>query len=471
MTLFGKPLHWWVLGALLAGVVLGVGLHVLLTPSAWAGLGVQDSGAFLKRSAVPAGAIDANAGATSAAHALRATLEGAKLIGDVFLRLLRMLAVPVVLFSVIAAVAGVGDPKALGRMGMRTLGIFAGTAVLAVALAVALSTLVQPGTFVAAAEREKLAADFASDASRRIASNAEFAKSNTVLSQLLDTIPTNPFKALADGNMLQVVVFAVLLGLGLLLAQHHAREKTLHVIEALAEACLRLVTLIMKLAPLAVLCLTALLVSQLGFGVLRAMAVFVACVAGGLAVLLLVVLPGTMVLLSKRGRSISPRAFFRAMAPSHLLAFSSSSSAATMPVTLECCDAMGLPRRVSGFVIPLGTTINMNGTAFYQVMCVGFLAQAFGVPLSLTDYMGIGFMAIFIAIGSPGLPGASLVLMVFILDAFKVPAAGLALIIAVDRVLDMCRTVVNVSGDAATAAIVASWEGDARAERSPGLRA
>jgi proton glutamate symport protein len=363
-----------------------------------------------------------------------------------------------VLFSVIAAVAGVGDPKALGRMGAWTLGTFGLTAIASVVLGVVMVSVLKPGTFVESAVRDGLAQQFARDANARIASNAEFAKSTSVLGQVLDMIPTNPFKALADGNMLQVVVFAVMIGLGLLLSAHAFKEQATRVVEALADACLRLVTLFMKLAPLAVLCLTALLVAQLGTSVLRALAVFVACVVVGLAILLLVVLPGAMTLLSAKGKRVPVRTFFRAMMPSHLLAFSSSSSAATMPVTLECCDAMGLSRRVSGFVVPLGTTINMNGTAFYQVMCVGFLAQAFGVPLSVADYVGIAFMAMFIAIGSPGLPGASLVLMVFILDAFKVPPAGLALIIAVDRVLDMCRTVVNVSGDAGTAVVVASRE-------------
>ncbi len=458
MTLFGKPLHWWVLGALVAGVVLGVGLHFLLTPAAWAGMGVQDSNAFLKRAAVAAGATDPNADATTGAVVLRGALEGAKLIGDLFLRLLRMLAVPVVLFSVIAAVAGVGDPKALGRMGAWTIGSFGLTAVVAVVVGVVMASTLRPGTFVDAGVRDMLAEQFARDANARIASNAEFAKSTSVVGQVLDMIPTNPFKALADGNMLQVVVFAVMVGLGLLLSAHAFKEQATRVFEALADACLRLVTLFMKLAPLAVMCLTALLVAQLGVSVLRALAVFVACVVVGLAILLLVVLPGAMVLLSAKGKGVPLRTFFRAMMPSYLLAFSSSSSAATMPVTLECCDAMGIPRRVSGFVVPLGTTVDMTGTAFYQVMCVGFLAQAFGVPLSLMDYVGIAFMAIFIAIGSPGLPGASLVLMVFILDAFKVPAAGLALIIAVDRVLDMCRTVVNVSGDAVASVIVASRE-------------
>jgi proton glutamate symport protein len=159
------------------------------------------------------------------------------------------------------------------------------------------------------------------------------------------------------------------------------------------------------------------------------------------------------------GGAMKPGTFFRAMAPAKLLAFSSSSSAATLPVTMECTRRLGVSDQVTGFVLPLGTTINMDGTALYQVMCVTFLAQMFGVDLSLTDQITVAFMAILVAIGSPGLPGASLVLMVFILEAVKVPVEGMAIILAVDRILDMCRTVVNVAGDATAAVIVAKSEG------------
>lgn len=455
MTLFGKPLHWWVLGALLLGAATGVALHFGLSQAAWQNMGVVDSSAYIKHAAS-----DANSNATSLAAFTRTCLDAAKFAGDLFLRLLRMLAVPVVLFSIIAAVAGVGDTKSLGRMGARTLGVFAITATLAVLLACACTLIVRPGQYIDATVREKIAADFAGEASKRLATSKDFAATNTLWSQLLDVFPSNPFKALADGNMLQVVAFAVLIGLGVLLAKHHAREKTTHVFETLADACLRLVSIIMKLAPLAVFCLTALLVSQLGLTVLRALAIFVVVVLAGLAIINFVQYPLIIKGLGRRSKTPSISAFFRAMAPAQLLAFSSSSSAATMPVTMDCCDTLRVPRRVSGFVVPLGTTINMDGTAFYQVMCVTFLAQAFGVPLAASDYVGIGLMAIVVAIGSPGLPGASLVLMVFILDAFKVPASGLALIIAVDRVLDMARTVVNVSGDAAASVVVASWEQD-----------
>jgi proton glutamate symport protein len=453
MTLFGKPMHWWVLGALVLGVALGVLLHMGLDAAAWNSMGVADSSAFLKRTAS-----EANANAGFAANSTRFALESAKFVGDLFLRLLRMLAVPIVLFSIIAAVAGVGDPKTLGRMGARTLGVFSLTACCAVVLAGAMTLLVKPGTFLDASVRDKIAADFAGEAAKRITTNKEFASSNTIWSQLLDAFPANPFKALADGNMLQVVVFSVLVGLGVLFAQHHAKDKVTHFFEALADACLRLVGLVMKLAPLAVFCLTALLVSQLGLSVLKALSVFVLVVLAGLAIINFLQYPLVIKLLGQRGRTISIREYFKAMTPAQLLAFSSSSSAATMPVTMECCDAMRVPRKVSGFVVPLGTTINMDGTAFYQVMCVTFLAQAFGIALSASDLVGISLMAIIVAIGSPGLPGASLVLMVFILDAFKIPASGLALIIAVDRVLDMARTVVNVSGDAAASVVVASWE-------------
>jgi Na+/H+-dicarboxylate symporter len=447
------PLHLWILLALLAGVLVGLGVNLWWTPETWRSMGVGDARAFLAHAEH-----DQNTGASAMAHASRFFAEGAKFIGDLFLRLLRLVAVPVVLFSLVAAVAGVGDPKTLGRMGARTLGVFALTAFLAVCVALGMTALVRPGTHVDEATRARLLSEQASLAKQRVDSFSEFAGKNTVWSQVLDAFASNPFKALSDGNMLQVVTLSVLLGVGLLMVERHKRDPTVKVVETLADACLRVVVLLMRGAPLAVFVLTAILVGGLGLGVVRAMAVFVLATAGGLALILFAQYPLVMWLLTPRDRRMRPMEFFKAMGPAMTLAFSSSSSAATMPVTMECCDTLRVPRRVSGFVVPLGTTINMDGTALYQVMCVTFLAQLYGTPLSFGDHLTVALMAILVAIGSPGLPGASIVLMVFILEAFKIPLEGIAIILATDRVLDMCRTVVNVAGDACAAVVVAGRE-------------
>jgi Na+/H+-dicarboxylate symporter len=452
-------MHWWILMALLAGAALGLTLNQVWTPASWKALGVTDPASFLAGKTAP----DAS-GSTEAtepgmlAHAARFAIDLAKFVGDLFLRLLRMLAVPVVLFSLIAAVAGVGEPRELGTLGGRTLLVFALTAVIAVIIALAITNITTPGAHVSDETRVKLQSERMADATARAGTYAEFAQNNTIWSQLLNAFPANPFKAMAEGEMLQVVTFSTFLGAGLLLVPTARRAPALGVVEALADACLRGVGLIMKLAPIAVFCITATLLARLGLSVLAALSVFVASTLVGLAIILFVQYPALIRLLTHGPRRMTYARFFKGMAPAQLLAFSSSSSAATMPVTMECCDRLGVPRRVSGLVVPLGTTINMDGTALYQVMCVTFLAQLYDIPLTLIDQISIAFMAILVAIGSPGLPGASLVLMVFILSAFKIPIEGLAIIIAVDRLLDMARTVINVSGDAAAAVIVAGTD-------------
>ncbi len=443
--------HWWILLALVAGAVLGLAINTWWTAATWQSLGINDAPAYLAHAADQS----ANPDPSPAAALIRFSSELAKFIGDLFLRLLRLMAVPVVLFSLIAAVAGVGEPKQLGRLGGRTLLVFALTAVIAVIIAIAITSIAQPGTHVSDATRTELLSLRATDAQARVKTFGEFAGQNTLWTQLLAAFPANPFRAMADGEMLQVVTFSILLGVGLLLVAPARREPALRTTEALAEACLKVVGIVMRLAPLAVFCITALLLARLGLSVLAALSVFVFSTLLGLALILFVQYPALMIALTRGPSRMTYRRFFTAMAPAQLLAFSSSSSAATMPVTMDCCDRLGVPRRVSGLVVPLGTTINMDGTALYQVMCVTFLAQLYGIPLSALDHATIGLMAIIVAIGSPGLPGASLVLMVFILEAFKIPVEGLAIIIAVDRLLDMARTVINVSGDAAAAVIVA----------------
>lgn len=442
--------HWWILLALLLGVATGAGLNAWWS---WSSVNVGDAAAWL--AGKPA---EANASAGFSASLAKFVVELNKFAGDLFVRLLRLIAVPVVLFSLVAAVAGVGDFRKLGRLGAKTVGIFAITAIGAVAIALALTNIVKPGSHVSAGTREQLLAQQATAAAARVQTADKFASENTLWSQVLDAFAANPFHALSTGNMLQVVTMAILLGIGLTLLTDDQRRKGHELFDILAQACLKVVGVIMKFAPIAVFCLSAGLVAQLGWSVVAALSVFVATTATGLALILFVQYPGLMYVMT--GGAMKPAPFFRAMAPAKLLAFSSSSSAATLPVTMECTRRLGVSDQVTGFVLPLGTTINMDGTALYQVMCVTFLAQMFGVDLSLADQLTVAFMAILVAIGSPGLPGASLVLMIFILEAVKVPVEGMAIILAVDRILDMCRTVVNVAGDAAAAVIVAKSEGE-----------
>jgi proton glutamate symport protein len=449
-------LHWKVLIGLVLGIVVGLVINATWTHATWQNIGVGDAKALLSGST----SSPANDNATFLAHVIAVVSQLAKFTGDLFLRLLRLIAVPVVLFSLVAAVANVGDVRRLGRLGGLTLGVFAATAFIAVLLAFAIATIVRPGRFVDEATRANIMSQFADVANQRIASAEKFGNDNTIWSQVLDAFASNPFAALSTGNMLQVVTLSLLLGVGLTLVADARRKQAAELFDTLAEACLRVVGLIMQLAPYAVFCLTAAILATLGWDILKSVAVFVVATIAGLAIILFVQYPSLMYIFTPRSNRMTFRRFFRAMAPAKLLAFSSSSSAATLPVTMECTRRLGVSERVTGFVCPLGTTINMDGTAFYQVMCVTFLAQLFGIDLSLTQHVTIGFMAVLVAIGSPGLPGASIVLMVFILDAMNIPTSGIAIIIAVDRILDMCRTVVNVAGDSAASVIVASKEGE-----------
>jgi Na+/H+-dicarboxylate symporter len=217
----------------------------------------------------------------------------------------------------------------------------------------------------------------------------------------------------------------------------------------------------MLAAPYAVFCLIARTAARMGLEVLGALLAYCVVVVVGLAVALLGVYPATLYLLTPRGRRVGFRRFFSAMAPAQLLAFSSSSSSATLPVTMECArDRLGVAERVVSFVVPLGATTNMAGTALYQAVASTFIAQLYGVEMTLAQQATVVLLATLIAVGSPGVPGGSIVMMVIVLEAVGLPTEGIAVILAVDRVLDMCRTVVNVSGDAAAAAVVGAWERD-----------
>lgn len=450
-------LHWRILIALVLGTVAGLLINVLWTQGTWASLGVNDARAFL--AGVTPSDPTANQDAGVAAYAARFIGRATKFIGDLFLQGLRFVAIPIVLFSLVVGVAGLGDPRKLGRLGSRTVGLFFATSFVACLIGLALSTFVKPGSHVDQADRDRIVEVFASDAGNRIAAAQTTVKSLSVWDQVVNVVARNPFEAIARGDMLQVVVAAVILGLGLTLIPRESADPVVRVFNGLAEAFLQLVRLLMNAAPIAVFALIAPIIANLGFSVLVALAWYGAVVVAGLATILFVMYPLVLRITVPKANRMPMRTLIRAMSPAQLLAFSSSSSAATLPVTIECCrDRLGVPEDVASFVCPLGATINMDGTAAYQCIAVTFLAQVFGVDLSFMDLATIAGLAILVSIGSPGLPSASIVLMVVVLDAVNVPKEGIALILALDRVLDMCRTVVNVSGDATAAVAVAGME-------------
>jgi proton glutamate symport protein len=377
-------------------------------------------------------------------------------VGAMFVRLLRFIAIPIVLFSLIVGAASLGDLRKLGRIGLRTVGVYLLTTSVAVVVGLTLANVVRPGRFITPETRDQLA-------ERGAANVPDMQRVETeipgVWKQLENLVPENPFRAVADGTMLQVIVFALAIGIGLTMIPRAKAAPVIAFFDAMTDVVVKLVHMIMVLAPYAVFALLVPVVAVMGPEVLTALGAYSLSVLGGLAVLLLLVYP----LLLKFVAGVNPPRFFRAMAPAQLLAFSSSSSSATLPVTLDCAiNRLGVPEPVASFVCPLGATINMDGTALYQAIAAMFIAQMYGIELSLSQQVIILLTAVLASIGTPGIPGAGVLMLIIVLESVGIPpatiAGGIAIVLGVDRLLDMCRTVINVSGDGMTAAIIARTE-------------
>ena len=378
-------------------------------------------------------------------------------IGDLFLRGLRFIAVPIVLFSLIVGASSLNDLKKLSRIGGRTIGIYLLTTAVAISVGLLLANIVQPGTFLSPEVRDAMATASAS----AVASKVEAATAPDTWATLLDIVPKNPFKALAEGRMLQVVFSALAVGVALTLIPEEKSKPIIAAADGLTEVIIKLVQAVMMAAPIAVFCLIVRVMANLGLDVLGALLVYSATVIGGLALMTFVVYP----LALKVFGGVSPRRFFRAIAPAQLLAFSSSSSSATLPVTLECVeDRLGAGEDVASFVVPLGATINMDGTALYQGVAAIFIAQLYGIELDFSAQLTIVLTATLASVGTAGVPGVGLIMLVIVLQSVgisdDVMKGGLAIIFGVDRLLDMCRTTTNVTGDCMVAAVVAAREGD-----------
>lgn len=448
----GLALHWKIVIGLALGVLVGVALNRLWTDATWASLGVNDAAAYLAGKGS-----DANAGAGVGAAAARLGVKINWLAGKLFMSSLKFIAVPITLCALIVGVASLGDPRKLGRIGGRTILLFVLTTVASIVIGLGVSRIVRPGSFLDETTKATLVAQRSAEAQKRVGAANE---ARSFWDQAGAIVPDNPIAAMANTDMLQVVFIAVVIGAGLASLPRAKSAPVVAVLDAIADAILLFVRWLMKLSPYAVFALMAPIVAGTGFDVLGALGVYAACVVAGLAIVLLVVYPLLLRLGTRATDRMGPARFYRGMSPAMLVAFSSSSSNATLPVTMECArDRLGVSEEITSFVCPLGATVNMNGTALYQAVAVTFLAQIFGVPLSLADQVAIVVMATLSAIGTAGVPGASIVLIVMVLQTVHVPVEGIAILLAVDRVLDMCRTVVNITGDAAVAAVVASREG------------
>lgn len=374
--------------------------------------------------------------------------------GTIFINLLKMIAVPLIVVSLIVGLAELKDIAKLSKLGMRTIAFYMISTVTAVTIGLVLANMIQPGKFINEESRERLLENFAGDAVQKI-ELAEKAKNRGPLQPLVDIVPDNFFKSLSDnGSMLQVILFVILIGIGLILIEEEKSKPVVQFFKGLNEVIMKIIDLIMKTAPYGVFALmAALMVDIPDFSTLGALAMYAFTVLLGLMLMVFVFYPTLLLTFAK----VSPKRFFKAIAPAQLLAFSTSSSAATLPVTMErVTDHVGVDEEVSSFVLPLGATVNMDGTSLYQAVAAIFIAQAM-LPeaLDLKTQLMIIVTATLASIGSAAVPSAGMVMLVIVLGQAGIPEAGLALIFAMDRPLDMCRTVTNITSDATVATLVA----------------
>ncbi len=377
-----------------------------------------------------------------------------KPFGTIFINALKLIAVPLILASLIKGVSDLKDIAKLSQMGTRTIVTFILTTVMAVSIGLLLVNIMKPGNAISEETRTELLNSYRDDASKRI-DMAQEQKETGPLQALVDIVPDNIFFAASDNtSMLQVIFFAILFGLGLILIPKKSSKPVKKFFDGFNDVILKIIDLIMLTAPYGVFALlAALVVESPSADLFSALALYGITVLIGLACMM-GVYAGIVWLFTRK----SPGFFFRGIAPAQLLAFSTSSSAATLPVTMERVEEhLKVPKEVASFVLPIGATINMDGTSLYQAVAAVFIAQAFGMDLSLTAQLGIIATATLASIGSAAVPGAGMVMLVIVLAQAGIPEAGLALIFAIDRPLDMCRTTVNVTGDAAVSMMVASY--------------
>ena len=369
-------------------------------------------------------------------------------LGDIFMRLLKMVIVPLILSSIITGVAGIGDSRSLGRLGSKTFLYYITTSFLAIAVGLTLTNVIQPGVGMEVAQEVTISPD-------------DLENPGSVADILMRIIPINPVAAAAEGDILGIIFFAIIFGFAITrLPEKHS--KTLKAFfQAVFEAMMALTQAIIRLAPIGVFGLISQAVASMGFGLFQAVGKYMLTILLGLSIHFLIVLPIIFYLFTRR----NPLDHYRAMAAVMAMAFSGSSSSATLPLTIDAVEKKaGVSNKVSSFVLPMGATINMDGTALYECAGVLFIAQALGIPLGFGQQLVVVFTALLASIGAAGIPSAGLVMIFIVLEAVGIttPAAYalVGIMLAVDRPLDMFRTVVNVTSDSIGAVVIAHSEGE-----------
>lgn len=422
--------------------------------------------------------------------------------GTIFINLLKLIAVPLVLFSIISGVANIGDPKSLGRMGGKTLGIYLVTTILAISLGLLLVNTIKPGKLIDEQsridnrisyeiwassqghqikdginylkqpeffERAQKISELSRSELKEVSvadkiENAKKQESKSPLQPIVDIVPDNFFFALSsNGMMLQIIFFAVFFGVCLLFIPAEKSQPVLNLVDGINEVFLKMVDLVMQAAPFFVFALLAGVVSKMAgddigkvIEIFKSLSWYSLTVLIGLFLMIFAVYPAILKTFVKK---ISYKGFFKGFAPAQTLAFSTSSSAATLPVTMECVENnLGVDKKISSFVLPIGATVNMDGTSLYQAVAVVFLAQLHMIDLTFAQQITIVLTTTLASIGSAAVPSAGLVMMIIVLDSVGLNPAWIAIIFPVDRILDMFRTVVNVTGDAVVCSIIADGE-------------
>ncbi|WP_200975505.1 dicarboxylate/amino acid:cation symporter [Echinicola sp. 20G] len=392
------------------------------------------------------------------------TIDFIKPIGTIFINALKMIAVPLVLASLIVGVSNLGDITKLGRIGGKTISAYMVTTVIAVTVGLLFVNIFAPGKSLPTETRERLMEQFNEVVGDKSSQAAEL-QEQSPLKPLVDIVPENVFLSATDnGSMLQVVFFAIIVGIALLEIPKSKASPVIAFFDGMNDVIIKIVGYIMLIAPYGVFALMASLIVEIAgdnpdsaIELLFALLKYSLLVVAGLLTMIILVYPTILKVFTK----VKYRDFFQALRPAQLLAFSTSSSSATLPVTMKQVEEeIGVSEEVSSFVLPLGATINMDGTCLYQGVAAAFIAQALGMDLTLTQQLMIVLTATLASIGTAGVPGAGLIMLLIVLESIGVPSAGLALILAPDRILDMFRTVVNVTGDATVCTVVASTEGE-----------
>ena len=384
-----------------------------------------------------------------------------KPFGTIFINSLKLIAMPLILASLIKGVSDLKDISKLSTIGGRTIIIYLSTTILAVLIGLVLVNTISPGNSIKESTRNELMSAYETDAAKKQSAAAKQQESGP-LQALVDIVPSNIFDATTNNrNMLQVIFFAIFFGIGIILIPEEKSRSVKTFFDSFNSVILKLIDIIMLASPYGVFALlAALVVESPSLDLFKALGAYSLTLVFGLALMILF-----YIIIVKIFTGISPKRFMNGIAPAQLLAFSTSSSAATLPVTMERVEKhLGVDKEVSSFVLPIGATINMDGTSLYQAVAAVFIAQAFGLDLSLEVQLGIILTATLASIGAAAVPGAGMVMLVIVLGQAGIPEAGLALIFAVDRPLDMCRTITNVTGDAAVSMLVAKSVGKLKKE-------